>query len=153
VFFTTRDTSTFHAENGPGQLFADQGAQHLAPGARHAAYTSDPPTSGPHVPRPLKRDGVRLTNDQLLSALELGDVVILYPTRALEPPLRRFADQLAGPFSAPLAAAGQAIVLDRDPRRGGITALAWRHLLRVSGAGDPALRDFANFWLGHGAGH
>jgi hypothetical protein len=33
-----------------------------------------------------------------------------------------------------------------------VTAAAWRRLLRVEDARDPALRDFAEAWIGRGAG-
>ncbi len=85
LYFEGRDSSQVDrgasTVAGPGQLLPDQGHAHLRPGQRPVQpYASDPPTSGPHVPLPIRRDGdgTRLSDDQLLHALELGDVVLLY---------------------------------------------------------------------------
>jgi hypothetical protein len=76
--------------------------------------------------------------------------VILYPQRTPPTALRRLQDDLSGPFDRDVAAAGQAVILSRDPSVGQVTGLAWRHRLRASGSADPALREFADFWLGKG---
>ena len=57
----------------------------------------------------------------------------------------------AAPFTPALAAAGQAVVLARRPRTGGLVALSWAHMLRVGSPGDPLLRSFIDYWLGRGA--
>jgi hypothetical protein len=154
LFLGSRDNSTFPTGAGPGQAFADQGRRHLAPGAIHPriAFDSSPPTSGPHVPVLPRADGRPLSTDQLLQALELGNVVLVYGDRRIEPALRRLAGGIAGPFSPSLAAAGQAVVLDLHPGQSGIVAVAWRHLLRSSGPADQRVRAFVQFWLGRGAG-
>jgi hypothetical protein len=144
-----RDSSEVAAASGPGETFADQCAQHRRrpEGFR---FDSEPPTSGPHVPTPARRDGRRLSTDQLLHALELGNVVLTYD--AARPParLRRLQDEIAGPFDPELAAAGQAIVLARVTSGHGVTALAWRHRLKAPSADDPRLASFAEHWLGRG---
>lgn len=143
---------------GPGQLYADQGHAHLQPGQRPARpYASDPPTSGPHVPVAIRADadGTRLSDDQILQALELGDVVVLYGTPRAPAGLRALADKLAGPFDPALAASGQAVILGRrvgGGRVNGVIALAWRHLLHVPSASDRSLEPFADYWLGRGVG-
>jgi hypothetical protein len=142
------------ASRGPGQLFPDQGHAHLQPGQKpQQPYASDPPTSGPHVPEAIDSDraGTRLSDDQILHALELGDVVMLYGGAKPPAALAALADQLAGPFDPALAATGQAVVLGRRPGARGVVALAWRHLLRVPNATAPALEQFGSYWLGRGA--
>lgn len=152
AFFNSRDEATFSGEAGPGRAYPDRGDRHLRPGERPPEYSSEPPTSGAHRPVPLRREERSLTDDQLLHALEQGNVVLAYRDAALEAPLRTFAREVAGPFSAELAAAGQAVVLHRDPRIGpGVTAVAWRHLQPATGADDPRLREFVEFWLGRGS--
>lgn len=136
---------------GPGQAFADQGDGVLRPGQLEPVYNSDPPTSGPHVPVAVRADDRRLSNDQLLQALSVGDVVLMYGTAAPPPGLRALAAAVAPPFTPALAASGGAVILASRPGVGGIVALAWTHLLRVSSAQDPALRQFAQVWLGRGA--
>lgn len=135
-----------------GRAFPDLGHAHLRPGDHRPVYDSNPPTSGAHVPEPVLRQSARLSDDQLLEALELGDVVIMYGSPSPPPGLPQLARSIAGPFSGALAAAGQAVIL--EPRSGtrGIVALAWSRMLRVRAPGDPRLREFAQFWLGKGSG-
>jgi len=151
-FFSGRDTSTLSSAAGPGQAFPDRGARHLAPGEAAAGRRagSDPPTSGAHVPIPVLRDGVGISDDQLLHAIEEGNVVLLYGARRPPAGLSELADRLAGPFDRRVAAAGQAVILARRGATAGIVAVAWRHLQRVPDARDPRLRAFVEYWLGRG---
>ena len=101
----------------------------------------------------VTRDDVELSTDQLLTALELGDVVLVYADPHLTPALRGLASAQAGPFTPALAATGQAVVLDRRASSAGapVTAVAWGHLLRARSPADPALTAFVQAWLGRGA--
>jgi hypothetical protein len=136
LFFEGRDDAEVPQSGGsagaPGQVVTDQ---------RRA-----------QAPAPIRRDRVRLTDDQLLHALELGDVVLLYGTSAPPPRLRALQEQISGPFDPLLAANGAAVILARRPGTDGVVALAWRRILRAPSAADPALQAFANYWLGHGRG-
>jgi hypothetical protein len=149
----SRDRADVAAERGPGQSFADQGHRHLF-GARipRVHHNSTPPTSGAHRPDPVLANGRPLSDNQLLQALEEGNVVLFYPGPRAPAALRGLADELAGPFDADLAASGQAVILAPRPGTRGITALAWRHRQVVDSPADPALRTFVSFWLGRGAG-
>ncbi len=151
-FFASRDQAGVSAGAAQlGQRFPNQGAAHLEPGELHPVYNSDPPTSGPHVPVPLLRDATELTDDQLLQALELGDVVIDYGTPTPPPGLRALATSASGPFTPALAATGQAVVLAQRPGTAGLIALAWTRMLQAASVRDPRLRAFAEQWLGRGA--
>lgn len=147
---SSRDSSRLAAVEGPGRAFADQCARH---GGRPSGFrfNSTPPTSGPHEPRLLTGDRGRLSDDEVLHALELGNVVIAYDSA--DPPrgLRALQRDVAGPFDAELAAAGQAVVLEHRDDVDGVVALAWQHLLSARSADDPALREFVEYWLGRGA--
>ena len=136
---------------GPGTAFRDQGDAHLRPGQPAPAYDSNPPTSGPHIPEAVNADRAQLNNNQLLQALEVGDVVFMYGTRTAPRALTDAARAVAPAFTPQLAASGQAVVLVSRPGIPGIAALAWGHMLRTGSAADPALRSFAQFWLGRGA--
>jgi len=151
-FFAGRDQANVSGlTSAPGQTFRDQGHAQLQPAELRPAYNSDPPTSGPHVPEPVPRDGAQLNDDQLLEALQVGDVVIMYGTRPAPAGLSELARAVAGAFTPALASAGQAVILARRPGVVGVVALAWTHMLRVGSASDPGLRRFAEFWLGRGA--
>jgi hypothetical protein len=151
-FFQSRDAGQLSGgRGGPGRQFRDMGDATLSPGELRPAYDSNPPTSGPHVLEPVTRDWAPLNNDQLLSALALGDVVILYGTPPPPRTLISLARSVAGPFSSTLAATGQAVILSSDPGTRGFVGLAWTHMLHARRAGDPRLADFTSYWLGRGA--
>lgn len=151
-YFAGRDQAGVSGtETGPGQAFADLGHAALRPGQARPAYDSDPPTSGAHVNRTIPRAGAPLNVDQLLSALQAGDVVILYGASRPPAGLEQFARSVAPPFTPELAATGDAVILAQRPGTTGVLALAWAHMLHVPRASDPLLREFVGFWLGRGA--
>lgn len=151
-FFASHDPAGVAGSPAGGQQFPDLGHAHLALGQPHPAYDSEPPTSGPHVPVPTVRDAVDLSDDQVLEALELGDIVILYGTPSPPAGLRGLAQSVAaGPFTPTLAAAGQAVILAPRPGVIGLIGLAWTRMIRVATASNPLLRQFAEQWLGRGA--
>jgi hypothetical protein len=133
---------------GPGQVFADQGDGPPQAGFR---YDSSPPTSGPHAVVPVRAERRALSDDQLLTALAAGDVVVTYGSPRPPASLVALADRTAGPFSPSLAAAGQAVILAPRPGTSGLLALAWTRAARVRSAQDPLLRAFIVTWLGRGA--
>lgn len=138
-------------DSGPGVHYRDQGHAVLRPSDPKPSYNSDPPTSGPHVPQGIARNGARLTNDQLLQALQVGDVVLMYGTRKPPSGLAALAHSVAPPFTPALAASGGSVILAYRPGTEGVVGLAWTHMLRAGSAADPALLNFAQFWLGRGA--
>jgi Protein of unknown function (DUF3105) len=151
-FFAGRDQAGVStSRGGPGSAFPDLGSAHLRPGQQRPAYDSNPPTSGAHLPDAVTRNETDLNDDQLLQALEVGDVVLLYGTRTPPRGLRALALRLASPFTPALAAAGQAVILARRPGTVGVVGLAWAHALSVREPKDPRLAAFAQFWLGRGA--
>ncbi len=137
--------------NQIGVAYRDLGDAHLKPGAKPPRYDSDPPTSGPHVGVAIRHDERTISDDQLLQALEAGNVIVMYGTAKPPRDLRRLAASVAAPFTPALAAAGQAVILARRPGTHGLVALAWTHLLHVRSAADRQLRSFILFWLGRGA--
>jgi hypothetical protein len=151
-FFAGRDQAGVSGTTSAlGQQFRDLGHAHLQPGDPRPAYDSNPPTSGAHIPEPVLLDRNVLNDDQLLEALEVGDVVIMYGDRTPPAGLTALARSLVGRFSPALAAAGQAVVLAGRPGTVGLIGLAWTRMLRVQNANDPLLRQFVLQWLGRGA--
>ncbi len=135
ILFNSRDDADLAtAPAGPGELQPESGGEW--------------PTSGQHERELVTRDRRRLTDDQLLTALEAGNVVILYDAPDPGAALLRIQDEVAGPFDAELAAAGQAVILARRDGAGPATALAWRRVLQTPDPADPELREFAETWLG-----
>jgi hypothetical protein len=136
---------------GPGELQRDLGSRHL-PAGQHVPLDSltDPPTSGAHHPRLPTRDEAVLSPDQVLHALELGDVILFYGSAHPPAALRRVQEDVSGPFDPEVAAAGQQVILGRRAGVDGIVAAAWRRLLRTSDPADPRLPEFAEAWIGRG---
>jgi Protein of unknown function (DUF3105) len=151
-YFAGNDTpGVTGSSSGPGVAVKDMGDAHLQPGQTPPRYNSQPPTSGPHVPVAVRRDRAVLSNNQLLEALELGNVVLVYGSSAPPPGLEALARANAAPFTPALAAAGQAVILARRPGTHGVVGLAWAHLIRVAGPAAGPLRQFIQYWLGRGA--
>jgi hypothetical protein len=147
---TSQDPSQVGATSGPGTLEPDRGSARQSGPATPASPPDEPPTSGPHRAEPVTRDETELTDDQILEALQLGNVIVTY--EEAKPPAALVAlqrDVLGGAFDPSLAGAGQAVILARRPGAG-VQALAWRRRLVASGPDDPKLRDFADAWLGQG---
>ena len=147
---SARDPSGVATREGPGEALTDQCARHAAP-PEGFRYATRPPASGPHRPQLPRGDERRLSDDELLHALELGNVALAYDARRPPPALRRLREEVAGPYDVELAAAGQAVLLVAHPAADGVTALAWARRLRTGDPGDRALRDFTEHWLGQGA--
>lgn len=142
LFLQARDDAGIEAEaSGPGTLEPDNGNSHGADAEAGA-------TSGPHRAEPIEADRRALTADQILHALELGNVVITYPGSRPPAAIVGLQRDLSGSFEAELAASGLAVVLAEGDE---LEALAWRHRLAPSGPADPELRAFAEYWLGKGA--
>lgn len=152
-YFAGKDPANVTGTATPvGEQFRDLGHAALRPGQPHPTYDSQPPTSGAHVPEPVRTDEARLNDDQLLQAVQEGNVVIMYGTRQPPPGLRKLASTVTGgPFSPALAAAGQAVILARRPGTVGLIGVAWTHLVHVSAPNDSLLGEFAQYWLGRGA--
>jgi hypothetical protein len=151
-YFAGRDQAGVSGTaDGPGEVFRDLGNSGLRPGEIRPTYDSNPPTSGAHVPELVLRDGEQLNDNQLLTAIAAGNVVVIFGGRKPPPGLDSLARALAGPFTPALAASGQAVILARRPGAVGLIALAWTHMVHVSAPNDPLLRQFAQFWLGRGA--
>ena len=137
--FNARDDAGLSgAAQGPGELQPESGGEW--------------PTSGEHAEALVTRDRQELSDDQILTALEDGNVVILYGGARPAPALVQLQEELAGPFDAEVAAAGQSVILARREGAGDATALAWRHVLAAPPS-SPELREFAEAWLGRGLGN
>lgn len=105
------------------------------------------------TPAAIRRDATRLSRDQLLHALQVGDVVLLYGGSQTPPAaLRALQQRVSGSFDPVLAANGAAVILAYQPGAQGVTALAWRRILRTASPADPALGQFVDYWLSRAGG-
>ncbi|OHA05005.1 MAG: hypothetical protein A2934_01265 [Candidatus Sungbacteria bacterium RIFCSPLOWO2_01_FULL_47_10] len=70
----------YREANLPGILAAEQGKNHIEVGATHEAYSTNPPTSGPHYAEAAEWGVYKepLPDEQLIHNLEHGGVWISY---------------------------------------------------------------------------
>ena len=146
-YFAGRDSAALSGTTAVGLRFADQGDAVLPPGYPAPTYDSAPPTSGPHAVVAVTADGRQLSDNQILTALAAGNVVIVYAGAQAPASLRT----LAGPFTTALAKLGDAVILAQRPGTSGLIALSWTRMLRVRAASDPLLQTFISQRLGKGA--
>ncbi len=108
-----------------GQAFADQGREHIAIGASHLPYNSNPPTSGPHYfqPAPWGIYQHELPDEALVHNLEHGGIWVSYNNidqatkQAIEALARQHADKM--------------IVTPRARNDAKIVLASWRRLLTL----------------------
>jgi hypothetical protein len=81
--------------------------------------------------------------------LAKGAVVVKYRDPADKQPLLVLAGDFGGGDPA-LVAAGQGVIVERDPAVDGIVAIAYKRRLTTTSPKDPKLREFAEYWLGRG---
>ena len=100
------------------------------------------------VPQESDGPGVaRVTN--VRPQVKPGNVVLLYSDERLTSDLRGLAADIAGEPSPTLEAAGQAVLVQRQPNLSvPVTALTATRRLQATGPQDPTLRAFAEYWLG-----
>ena len=120
--------------------------QHLLPGVPEPVYSTEPPTSGPHlagdVPSGVQRRPV--TRPAQVTLLESGGVMIQY--RDLDTSSRRRVEALA---------ARDVVVAPNPDLAADVVATAWRRRLTCDGAGQPevdALAAFVEAYRGEGPG-
>lgn len=113
---------------------------HLLPGAAEPVYSSDPPTSGPHLAggAPQGAQDKPVARPAQVALLEAGGVMLQY--RDLTPGDLRRLRTLAGREVAVAPNPG----LDSP-----VVATAWRHRLACGGAGGPALDALERFVDAH----
>ena len=136
--------------HGAGPGVPRPGRAHLRAGAAGAEYNSDPPTSGPHVAEAIRRDGACSTDDQVLHALELGNVVLVYGSRSRPPGCEASPRTSAAAFDPRWCRPARRSSWP-PPGTDGVVALAWRAPpARRRRPADPELQRFAESWLGRG---
>jgi hypothetical protein len=86
-------------------------------------------------------------------AVGRGNVVLLYSDERLTSALRDLALDSGGPQTPELRAAGQAVLVVRQPGlRVPVVGITTDRRLEASGPSDPRLRAFIEYWLGRDAG-
>ena len=133
----------------PGERFAIQGAEHIPVGQAHAAYNSDPPTSGPHYAEPIKAGfyDTPQADEYVVHNLEHGHIVISYDCSKLtdcEAVKQKLRNLVAGYNTWKIVAA------PRQNRDTAIGVAAWGWLDKMDSYDEARIRAFVDAWRDKG---
>ena len=128
------------------QTIPDEGRWHLDPGEKWD-YRSNPPTSGPHDPVPVRPGFYQAPQppERLVHSLEHGNIVIYYdhPPAGVFSILKEWAGRYRGKWDGvivtPLPGLGEGVILT-----------AWRKMLRLEPFDEPQAAAFIETFRGHG---
>ena len=119
-----------------GQAVADLGGGHIAVGAAHLPYNSNPPTSGPHHLEPATW-GIyqkELSDEVLVHNLEHGGIWISYGD--IDQPTKQKIETLAKQYPDKL------IVTPRGNDDARIVLASWGRLLKLESFDEPTIIAF-----------
>jgi hypothetical protein len=131
-------SSQVQQENLPGQLFENQGQEHLTQGSTdHPPYSSNPPTSGSHWPQPANWGAYPVTqpDEQLVHNLEHGGIWISYKPDKVDQNTINLLNDFAKRY--PLI-----IVEPREKNDAPISLVAWRRLQNLDQYDESAILRF-----------
>jgi Protein of unknown function (DUF3105) len=121
-----------------GQEYPNQGQEHIAVGATHITYNSNPPTSGPHYAQPAGW-GVyqqnELPDEQLIHNLEHGGIWISYSKDVATDTIQKIED-LAKRYP------NKIVVEPRSKDDAKIVLASWQHLLKLDAFDETTILNF-----------
>lgn len=138
----------------PGRLVDQQVSIHVEPGQPHAEYTTDPPTSGPHVGRILPSWQVYsepITKELQVHGLEDGGVVINYTPDLDQTTIDRLAALAQTYHNKP--AKQNHVVMSPYPEKfkgsdAKIALTAWRRIEYLDAYDEQRIRQFIDAYVG-----
>lgn len=122
----------------PGQAFPILGQEHIAIGASHPPYNSNPPTSGPHYAQPADW-GVyqqELPDEQLVHNLEHGGIWISY--KDIDPKTKSDLEAIGKRYP------GSVVVTPRPANDAKIVLASWGRLEKLESFDETEIVDFIN---------
>lgn len=134
--------------NRIGKQYESEGQQHLQTlSEQHAAYKTDPPTSGPHYAQPAAwgTSEEEIPDEQLLHNLEHGGVVITYqPTlpKADIDTLRTIAANLTMRDNQTSRKGFKVILAPRRANTKPVQLSAWRYSLSLDNIDQAKIQQF-----------
>jgi Protein of unknown function (DUF3105) len=145
IFLANRGTPA----SGPGEHFPAQSRDHIALGAPHPAYNSDPPTGGWHYDTPWNPGFYEqpVADEYLVHNLEHGHVVISYDCSKLADCEGTKAQirQLMQRFNN-----WKLVAVPRKNADAAIALTAWGWLEKLDGYDDVKMTAFINAWRDQG---
>lgn len=121
-----------------GEKMPDQGAQHVARGATHSAYNSNPPTSGPHWGDGTAGPGIKsapVPDELILHSMEHGAAVLWYKSDLPESDVERLKNVFQ-------SASGKKIMLPRKDLDVPVALTSWGYLLKLETIDETIIKDF-----------
>ena len=133
----------------PGERIPIQGADHIERGQVHAAYNSDPPTSGPHYVDTLDAGFYETPqlDETLVHNLEHGHIVISYDCSRLAD-CGAAKQQLRDIFSA--YNGWKVTIVPRQNKDAAIALTAWGWLEKMDSVDEARIRKFIDAWRDKG---
>ena len=134
IFFNQKSKP---AEPLIGVQHKNQGEQHIAEGQKHAAYNSDPASSGPHyndanAPAPWGVYTQEVPEEVFVHNEEHGGVVITYNPKLLPADqLKKLQSLFAPPYSNRAFSPSKAIVIPRSKDTHAIEIASWTWTLNM----------------------
>jgi hypothetical protein len=145
VFLANRGASSA----GPGEHFPAQSRDHIAVGAPHPAYNSDPPTGGWHYDTPWKPGFYEqpVADEYLVHNLEHGYVVISYDCSKLADcdGAKAQIRQLVQRYNN-----WKVVAVPRVNADAAIALTAWGWLEKLDGYDDAKMTAFIDAWRDQG---
>jgi hypothetical protein len=145
LFLANRGTSN----PAPGEHFPAQSRDHIAVGAAHPAYNSDPPTGGWHYDTPWNPGFYEqpVADEYLVHNLEHGYVVISYDCSKLADcdGAKAQVRQLMQRYNN-----WKLVAVPRKNADAAIALTAWGWLEKLDGYDDAKMTAFINAWRDHG---
>lgn len=120
-----------------GEKMADEGAQHVARGAIHPAYNSNPPTSGPHwadTAGPGIKDEF-VPDELILHSMEHGAAVVWYREGLDQSEVKRIKEAFR-------ASSGKKIMLPRKDLDVPVALTSWGYLLKLETIDETKIKEF-----------
>ncbi len=120
-----------------GEKIPDLGGEHVARGAAHSPYNSNPPTSGPHwsdvAGAGIKTEAV--PDELILHSMEHGAVVVWYKEGLLQADV----DKITEAFNQ---ASGKKIMLPRANLDVPVALTSWGYLLKLNSIDQNTIKEF-----------
>ena len=129
----------------PGEFHTAQSRDHIAVGAQHPAYNSNPPTGGWHYANPAQ-SGIydkAFADEQLIHNLEHGHIWIAYRPDLPADQIEKLAD-IAKSYSSKI------VMAPRPNNPTAISIVAWEYVLNLDSYDEQAIKDFVRDHRGKG---
>lgn len=130
-----------------GKSHKEQSREHIANGAKHAAYTTSPATSGPHYADNTSPTawGVyvqEVPEEVFIHNLEHGGVVITYRPDLPADQIKKLQDLFVPPYSDKSFKPNKAIVTPRTKNSKPIQVVGWNYSIDLDQFDEATLKNF-----------